>query len=169
MNKPTFVEDPARHPPQQNEFYLHLYLHHTPVGPNHNQSTIVRRAPRSFATTVINDWPLYDGLGPNAAVIARAQGLHAQAGMGAQSWHNTFSIVFTENTMFSGSSLQVMGPNVLEGEWAIVGGTGMFRLAQGVIYKKLQERRGHTEIMELDIHGFGNPMRAGSFWSLGKP
>ncbi|KAJ1695037.1 hypothetical protein LUZ63_011735 [Rhynchospora breviuscula] len=168
MVKPTFKTAPARNALPQNELYFHLYLHHTPLGPNRDQAGIVDpHLQNSFGSTVVNDWPLYDGLGSNAKVIARAQGLHIQAGMRSQSWYNSFSIVF-EDARFKGSSLQVMGPVVEEGEWAIVGGTGEFPLAQGVIYKKFLEQRSNGNIMELDIHAFYSTLRTGcTCWSLG--
>lgn len=63
-----------------------------------------------------------------------------------------------------GSSLQVMGPVVEEGEWAIVGGTGEFCLAQGIIYKKFLEQQSNGNIIELDIHAFYSAVRP---WTLG--
>jgi hypothetical protein len=65
---------------------------------------------------------------------------------------------------FKGSSLQVMGPVVEEGEWAIVGGTGEFCLAQGIIYKKFLEQQSNGNIIELDIHAFYSAVRP---WTLG--
>jgi Dirigent-like protein len=59
-----------------------------------------------------------------------------------------------------------MGPVVEEGEWAIVGGTGKFPLAKGIIYKKMVEQKRNGNIIQLDIHAFyssENPI-----WSLGR-
>lgn len=53
-----------------------------------------------------------------------------------------------------GSTLQVMGLIVEEGDWAIVGGTGQFAMATGVILKKMQEQKQYGNIIELTIHGF---------------
>lgn len=47
-----------------------------------------------------------------------------------------------------------MGLDVIRGEWAIVGGTGEFSMATGVIYKKLPKKTTEGEIVELTIHGF---------------
>ncbi|XP_078150148.1 dirigent protein 7-like [Carex rostrata] len=140
---------------QKNELYFHLYLHHTPLGPNKNEADIVDpKLPNSFGSLSVNDWALYDELGTDAKVIARAQGLHVQTGMDdSQKYQNYLSIV-VEDTRFKGSSLQVMGPDVEEGEWAIVGGTGEFCLAQGVIYKTFLKHQSDRNIMELDIHAF---------------
>ncbi|KAJ1701139.1 hypothetical protein LUZ63_000918 [Rhynchospora breviuscula] len=157
MAKPTFKIAPAQNALEQKEFYFHLYLHHMYLGPNRNQSSIINpNHPNSFGSTIVNDWPLYDGLSPNSRVIARAQGLHCQAGMTTQNWYNALNIVF-EDARFKGSSLQVMGPVIEQGEWAIVGGTGEFTLAQGVIYKTFREPRSGGDISELNIHGFYSP------------
>lgn len=83
---------------QQREPYGVVYLHHNTSGPNQNQSVVVNpNLPYSFGAITVNDWPLYDGLGSNARVIACAQGLHVQAAMSNnQSWYNSFSIVFQD-------------------------------------------------------------------------
>ncbi|KAJ1704324.1 hypothetical protein LUZ63_004103 [Rhynchospora breviuscula] len=104
--------------------------------------------------------------GPKAKVIGRAQGLHFQAGMKTKMWDNSFSIVFEKGRFKANTSLQVMGPVVENGEWAIVGGTGEFALARGVISKKLIQQKRHGNVMELDIHAFYSP---GISWNLGKP
>lgn len=47
-----------------------------------------------------------------------------------------------------------MGIVVEQGEWAIVGGTGQFAMANGVIFKKFHEQKKEGNIMELTIKGF---------------
>jgi hypothetical protein len=125
-----------------------LYLFHTPLGPKANQALIIDgKGP--IGATAVNNWTVCDGPGPDAKVVARAQGLHIQAG----NWLNSFSLVF-ENEGFSGSTLQVMGITVEAGEWAIVGGTGQFAMATGVITKKFHEQRSDGNIIELAIRAF---------------
>jgi Dirigent-like protein len=61
-----------------------------------------------------------------------------------------------------------MGPVVLSGEWAIVGGTGVFLLAQGTIYKELLKANSNSDIIKLDIHAFYSPKSSKNpIWSLG--
>ncbi|KAK3126817.1 hypothetical protein QOZ80_7AG0563270 [Eleusine coracana subsp. coracana] len=133
-----------------NEFnFQGLFMYHTPLGPNANQTTIVDNNGPLGATNV-NNWTVFDGPGPDATVIARAQGLHIQAG----NWLNAFSLVFEEESRFSGSTLQVMGITVETGEWAIVGGTGQFAMASGVISKRFHEQRSDGNIIELNVHAF---------------
>lgn len=57
---------------------------------------------------------------------------------------------------FSGSTLEVMGIVVETGEWAVVGGTGQFAMATGVISKRLLEQRSAAggQIIELTIRAF---------------
>ncbi|CAL4984556.1 unnamed protein product [Urochloa decumbens] len=136
---------------QYNELnFSNLYLHHYYSGPNRTQTTIIKMDPATrLGETSVNNWPIYDGLGSDAKVVARAQGLHVFAG----NWRCGFSIVF-ENERFKGSTLEVDGVPVEEGEWAIVGGTGEFKMATGVIYKKKHERNNNGNIIELTVHGF---------------
>jgi hypothetical protein len=47
-----------------------------------------------------------------------------------------------------------MGISVEHGEHAIVGGTGQFAMARGVIYKKFHEPRSDGNIIQLTIRGF---------------
>jgi Dirigent-like protein len=81
---------------QKKQIYGTVYLHHNTSGPNQNQAVVVNpNRPYAFGVITVNDWPLYDGLGSGARVIARARGLHVQAAMSYnQAWYNTFSIVF---------------------------------------------------------------------------
>ena len=52
-----------------------------------------------------------------------------------------------------------MGTVVEDGEWAIVGGTGEFTLARGVIYKANSITIGREDdSVELDIHCLYTPM-----------
>lgn len=136
---------------ENTEFnYRSLYLHHIFSGPNPTQAGIVSKdATTGWGSTVVNNWPIYDGVGPDAKRVARAQGLHINAG----SWHNTFTIVL-ETERFKESTLQVMGTDVHEGQWSIVGGTGDLAMARGVIEKKLHEKTNGGDIIELTIHGF---------------
>jgi hypothetical protein len=150
---------PSPLPEENNEFnFSNLYLFHTPLGPNRNQFGVTSSdAATGLGAIVVNNWPIYDGAGPGATVVARAQGMHVYAG----NWNNVFSIVF-EIQRFKGSTLQVMGISVENGEFAIVGGTGQFAMASGVIYKNFHEQRSDGNIIRLTIQG-SSPLLKG--WS----
>ncbi|KAJ3709107.1 hypothetical protein LUZ61_012812 [Rhynchospora tenuis] len=143
----------------ENQLQVILYLHHTPSGPNKNQITVLDpNGNNSFGTVVINDWPLTGTPDPNGKVIARAQGMHVQAGTVKSSWYNTFTLVFL-NEGFEGSTLEVKGVDVNNGEWGIVGGTGKFSKAHGIIYKKKVQDVPGGDIMEVTILATFTPMQ----------
>lgn len=87
---------------ENNEYnFSNLYLFHTPLGPNRNQFGVTRGYDSiNQGEIVVNNWPIYDGVGPNASIVARAQGLHIHAG----NWNNVFSIVF-ENQRYARTKL----------------------------------------------------------------
>jgi hypothetical protein len=55
-----------------------LYLHHTVLSPT------------TMGEMAVDNWPIYDGPGPDAELVARAQGLHINDG----NCRNSFSLVF---------------------------------------------------------------------------
>ncbi|PWZ41898.1 Horcolin [Zea mays] len=127
-----------------------LYMYHTPLGPKANQAAILEsKAKIGIGATVVNNWAVYDGPGPGAKLVGRAQGLHILAG----NWVNSFTLVF-EDERFSGSTLEVRGITVETGEWAVVGGTGQFAMANGIISKKFHEQRSDGNVIELSVHAF---------------
>lgn len=60
---------------------------------------------------------------------------------------------------FSGSTLAVMGQYLSEGEMAIMGGTGEFAMARGVIKFRTVKNTAHESYKQLDIHTFYVPTR----------
>ncbi|KAJ3697326.1 hypothetical protein LUZ61_001031 [Rhynchospora tenuis] len=143
----------------ENEFEAVLYLHHFHSGPNVNQETVLKlNGNDGFGALVVQDWRCRAGRGFDTEVIARAQGIHVQASNeGAGSWYNSFNLVFVKDG-FEGSTLEVKGTNVTDGEWAIVGGTGKFTNAKGVIYKKKVDHFNDGDIMEITIKATYSPM-----------
>jgi len=86
--------NPQAHGPKYN---LKLYMHQTMDGPNHNQVNIADpQQPHMFGYTNVHDYPIYDGLGPSAKIVARAQGLHTETCMDDDDWFHWSSIVFTD-------------------------------------------------------------------------
>ncbi|RLN31167.1 hypothetical protein C2845_PM05G08520 [Panicum miliaceum] len=76
--------------------------------------------------------------------------------------------------IFNGSTLKVMGITPQDGQWSIIGGTGEFIMAQGVIdHKIVQDVPGISRIYELNIHGVYTPMDSSvlecNSWKLGPP
>ncbi|CAL4995414.1 unnamed protein product [Urochloa decumbens] len=136
---------------QESEYNLKLYMHQIIDGPNSNQVNIADpKQPQMFGYTNVHDYPIYDSLGPNATIVARAQGLHAETSMNYNDWFHWSSIVFT-NERFRGSSLIAIGNLTDKGEWAIVGGTGMFTFAQGDISICRIQHNGSSNVKEIQI------------------
>ena len=68
-----------------------LYLHHFVYGPSPTQSNIISaNSTTGWGSTEVNNWPIYDGVGHDAKLVARAQGHHIYAG----NWHNMLTIAF---------------------------------------------------------------------------
>ncbi|XP_044431790.1 dirigent protein 13-like [Triticum aestivum] len=121
------------------EVNLHLFLHQFvdgPNTPNRNEETLAATTfPFGFGTTIVHDWTLTETTNSKDTVVARAQGVHVQAGLTKDNrWYMTHNIEF-EQGRFAGSTLQVIGitAGLENGQWSIVGGTGQFIMAQGII------------------------------------
>ncbi|KAM3206787.1 hypothetical protein ACQJBY_062136 [Aegilops geniculata] len=129
-----------------------LYLRQIFAGCNANQSDVIQpNAATGLGKTVVNNWGIYDGPCSEAKLVAKTHGMHTLAGK----WSNWFTLVFVVGR-FKGSTLQVMGANDddEENEWAIVGGTGEFAMARGVINKRSHSFIGNTITQELTIEFF---------------
>ncbi|OQU83026.1 hypothetical protein SORBI_3005G063600 [Sorghum bicolor] len=144
--------NPQSHGPKYN---LKLYMHQTMDGPNHNQVNIADpQQPHMFGYTNVHDYPIYDGFGPSAKIVARAQGLHTETCMDDDDWFHWSSIVFSDKR-FGGSSFKTIGnQNKHQGEWAIVGGTGVFTFAEGTISINRIEGDGLSTIYGIQISAF---------------
>ncbi|XP_066335931.1 uncharacterized protein [Miscanthus floridulus] len=126
-----------------------LYMHQIISGPDYNQVNIANpEQPEMFAYTNVHDYPLYDSLGPGKKLVAHAQGLHTKTSMSYNGWFHWSSIVFTDER-FQGSSLKTIGNQ--EGDWAIMGGTGVFTFAQGTVTTCRIQDTGFSNIKEIRI------------------
>ncbi|WVZ90631.1 hypothetical protein U9M48_036916, partial [Paspalum notatum var. saurae] len=160
----------------QKEHRFHLYLgQHLEGASNGNEKIIVEPGvPKWFGRVVADDWTIRDGPAIDAKIVGRARGLHMGTGKADECWLHCHSIMFTDTRScdigytrsldrFKGSSLKVLGDFLVgddgvgkDGEWAIVGGTGEFAYARGVITAKLIENFGPTyhHMWELHIRAF---------------
>uniref|UniRef100_A0ACD5ZHM1 Uncharacterized protein n=1 Tax=Avena sativa TaxID=4498 RepID=A0ACD5ZHM1_AVESA len=109
-----------------------------------------------------------DSAGQVGRIVAFARGINVQT----VDSYLSFVITF-ETERFRGSTLQVMGASIKgEGEWAIVGGTGHFAMARGVIRRTVYEAKGEYEVQELSIDAIccmklSSPEKTGSFGGSG--
>jgi hypothetical protein len=109
-NRTSHVRNPSLDNPEsgpitpesrESEYNINLYMYQTIGGPNSNQVNIADpKQPQMFGYTNVHDYPVYDSLEPNATLVARAQGLHAETSMNYNDWFHWSSIVFSNESRF---------------------------------------------------------------------
>lgn len=97
MAKPSSLEATRYYGPQIENTKLNfrnLYLHQRYDQPNPNQEVVFKGSnpPAEFGKTAVNNWEIYEGTGPDAKLVARAQGMQMNAG----NWYNSFIMVFQD-------------------------------------------------------------------------
>lgn len=150
---PPYQSKPLDHSLRIHELHYQLNLHHNQI-----QKAVVPSSGNRFGEIDVNDWTLTDP-NQNRRIVGHAKGLRIQATQDSNTaarWHTSFDLVFEAGSGLEGSTLQVMGPDVLSGEWSIVGGTGTLTMARGIIYKK---KLWDPDIVELHIHAVYIPMK----------
>ncbi|KAK4724535.1 hypothetical protein R3W88_027314 [Solanum pinnatisectum] len=122
---------------------LHFYFHDIVSGKNPTavqiaQSNMTAKSPTSFGFVAMMDDPLTVGPEPNSTIVGRAQGIYGSADQNEGALLMTLNFVFTTGK-YNGSTLSVLGRNPVfhqYREMPIVGGSGVFRLAQGIATAK---------------------------------
>ncbi|KAL2320890.1 hypothetical protein Fmac_029859 [Flemingia macrophylla] len=118
--------------------HIRVYLHDILSGTNPSavriaQAESTSTSPSFFGQLVMVDDPLTDGPEPESQEVGRAQGVYGFADQGEIGLSVFFNFVFSQGE-FNGSTLSVMGRNVVQAEvreMSIVGGSGAFRFARG--------------------------------------
>ncbi|KAM7475141.1 hypothetical protein LguiB_022384 [Lonicera macranthoides] len=122
---------------------LHFYFHDQ-VGTANATAALVAQANTSasshtyFGMINIMDDPLTVGPELSSKLVGRAHGFYATASLEEVAVINAINFVFTDGD-YNGSSLSILGHNPefhLYREIPIVGGSGFFRLARGVVIFK---------------------------------
>ncbi|GFP79840.1 dirigent protein 23 [Phtheirospermum japonicum] len=109
-----------------------------------------------FGALVMIDDALLESQDKNSKIIGRAQGMYAGADLNTTALLMVINYVFTEGSKYSGSSLSVLGRNAVTQnvrELPIVGGTGVFRFAQGfaLASTKWFDNRTGDAIVEYNV------------------
>lgn len=139
---------------------LHFYFHGIQNGENLNSvevahANISDSSPTDFGRVTMIDYPLTVEPILSSKLVGRAQGLFASASMHDDDLFMSMNIVFDDGE-FNRSSLAVLGHNPFlhsYREMAIVGGSGAFRLARGVVILKTHLYNVTTEyaIVGVDV------------------
>ncbi|PWZ17901.1 Salt stress-induced protein [Zea mays] len=150
---PSIVVPPIAAPVSANFSRLafrNLYIRRT--GPDSREMVTVEGRRGSSDQTgdmrYVSDFPVYDGRGSDAVLVARVQGVTTTFGNS-----NQFFTVAFEAGRLKGSTLLTEGV-VTDGsdEWAIYGGTGEFAMARGVVKRRyLAGRDGAGNTDELSM------------------
>ncbi|KAL0397594.1 UNVERIFIED_CONTAM: Dirigent protein 21 [Sesamum calycinum] len=115
-------------------FYFHRLGNKTGV-PVVSQANITSPSPTDFGSLFIKDDPLTLGPELSSTQVGYAQGMSATVSIRNAAIVESFTFVFTDGA-HNGSTVAVLGINFLLHEYremAVVGGSGVFRLARGVV------------------------------------
>ncbi|CAI9089896.1 OLC1v1024547C1 [Oldenlandia corymbosa var. corymbosa] len=117
---------------------LHFFFQDVVSGPKPTavevaRSKLTANSPTFFGLTRVFDDPLTVTGSPDSKIIGYGQGIYSLTSQEDVALLFTFNFVFTDGK-YSGSTLSLQGYNPLEAkyrEMAVVGGSGIFRLAKG--------------------------------------
>ncbi|KAA8546083.1 hypothetical protein F0562_020466 [Nyssa sinensis] len=117
---------------------LQFYFHDTLSGRNPSAMRIAQASATNssltlFGTVMMADDPLTEGPEPTSKLVGRAQGMYGSAGQEELGLIMAMNYGFKDG-IYDGSSFTIVGLNPALNrvrEMAIVGGTGLFRLARG--------------------------------------
>ncbi|KAL0429234.1 UNVERIFIED_CONTAM: Dirigent protein 2 [Sesamum radiatum] len=115
-------------------FYFHRIAGKTGVGVV-SQANMTSPSRADFGFLVIKDDPLTLGPELSSTHIGYAQGMSALASLEDVALAESFTFVFTDGA-HNGSTVAVLGSNFILHEYRempVVGGSGVFRLARGVV------------------------------------
>ena len=117
---------------------LHFYFHDTVSGKNPSAVRVAQAAGTNkfltlFGVVMMVDDPLTEKPDPDSKLVGWAQGLYGSAGQLELAFIVALNFGFVDG-IYNGSSISLVGKNPALHpirEMAIVGGTGVFRLARG--------------------------------------
>ncbi|XP_066357285.1 dirigent protein 22-like [Miscanthus floridulus] len=124
----------------EKETHIKVYWHDVVSGPNPTAVQVARAAVTNtsktgFGAVVVIDDPLTEGPDLRSSKpLGRAQGTYISAGKDEVSLFMNMNFVFQAGSKYNGSTVAIMGRNAVFNavrEMAVVGGTGVFRMARG--------------------------------------
>lgn len=137
---------------------LHFYFHDNPEAKPQTavqvaQSNNTFHSPGLFGLVMMIDDPLTVGPKPTSKLVGRAQGFYAFSDQQEIGLLMTLNFVFTDGK-HNGSTLSILGRNPVKHahrEMPIVGGSGVFRLAQGMATATTYFFDGMNAIVEYNV------------------
>ncbi|CDP16945.1 unnamed protein product [Coffea canephora] len=137
---------------------LHFYVHDTVTGKNPSailvaQANTTSKSPTMFGATFVFDDPMTVGPEPSSKVIGRAHGVYSSVSKKDASLIVILNLAFNDG-QFKGSTLSVLGSYPLSQkykEMPILGGSGAFRLARGIVTATAIATNGLNEIIEFHV------------------
>ncbi|KAI3996257.1 hypothetical protein MKX01_026725 [Papaver californicum] len=155
-NHPYWGETVPYLSPPEKMTKLHFFMHDNIIGSNPTafkiaEAAITNSSSTFFGATFMADDPLTEGPDPKSRLVGRAQGFFGASGMNETSLIMGLSLVFTADKKFNGSTISVFTRNAVthtQREFSIVGGTGYFRFARGLISAKTYWTNGSNSIIE---------------------
>ncbi|PHT35308.1 hypothetical protein CQW23_27108 [Capsicum baccatum] len=138
---------------------LHFYFHDTVTAKNPSaiqiaQANITFQSPTLFGLLRMMDNPMTIKPDPNSKIIGRAQGIYGSASFEDLGLLMTLNLVFTKGK-YNGSTLSILGHNQIFHEYRempIIGGSGVFRLAQGIATAKTYWADNATQNAIVEYH-----------------
>ncbi|XP_073119802.1 dirigent protein 22-like [Henckelia pumila] len=130
---------------------LRFYAQDIVTGPGQTsyeiaRSNITAMSPTSFGQLYMVDNQLNTGPDPNSPRVGRRQGLAGFSDLNEPALYLSFIFVF-QGGLYNGSTISVVGRSRIadnERELSIVGGTGVFRLARGIVIYSTYSRNSTT-------------------------
>ena len=137
---------------------LHFYVHvrvtaESPKSVLVAQANTTSKSPTMFGATYVFDDPMTVGPEPSSKVIGRAHGVYSSVSKEDASLIVILNLAFNDG-QFKGSTLSVLGSYPLSQkykEMPILGGSGAFRLARGIVTARAIATDGLNEIIEFHV------------------
>lgn len=136
-------------------FYMHDHISPSeivtaiPVAGSNGSSS----DPGTFGTLLVFCDNTTSGPDDSDNIVGRAQGTYTNTNLYTQlDFFMVFSLIF-QNLKYSGSTLEIQGTLRLDqpqSEYAVVGGTGKFRLARGYVIVTPENISGSNSVLKLN-------------------
>ncbi|XP_073131290.1 dirigent protein 22-like [Henckelia pumila] len=118
---------------------FHFFFHDIGTGKNPTAVNVAQtntslQSPTFFGLVRVADDALRVASTPESKIIGRAEGIYAADSLEERGMLMTLNFVFTGEA-YNGSSLSILGHNPIDHKYreiAVVGGSGVFRLARGI-------------------------------------